>query len=150
MHMQGTPETMQINPAYSDVTKEVAGFFEARLQALEEAGIAGEQVMLDPGIGFGKTAEHNLELIARLDEFRVLGRPICLGVSRKGFFGKVLGRSTQDRLAASLAAACYAVGRDAAQAIRVHDVAATRDAVRLLNVLETYRIRGTPFTRGQT
>ena len=139
MHMKGTPQTMQADPRYDDVTGEVVGFFEARLQALAEAGIAVEQVVLDPGIGFGKTAAHNLELLARLEEFRRFGRPICLGVSRKGFFGKLLGRPTGDRLAASLAAACYAMARDSAHLVRVHDVAATRDAVRLFEALDKIR-----------
>jgi dihydropteroate synthase len=140
MHMQGTPQTMQVEPRYGDVTAEVGAFFEARLQALAEAGIAVEQVVLDPGIGFGKTAAHNLELLARLEAFRRFGRPICLGVSRKGFFGKLLGRSTGDRLAASLAAACYAMARDSAHLVRVHDVAASRDAVRLFGALDSIRI----------
>jgi dihydropteroate synthase len=144
MHMQGTPQTMQVNPTYTDVFDEVGEFFEARLQTLAEAGIAREQVVLDPGIGFGKTAAHNLELLGRLEEYRRFGRPLCLGVSRKGFFGKLLGRSPNDRLAASLAAVCYALARDSAQLIRVHDVAATRDAVRLFQQLDTIRARKLP------
>jgi dihydropteroate synthase len=139
MHMQGAPQTMQLDPRYDDVTAEVETFFEARLQALAEAGIAVEQVVLDPGIGFGKSAAHNLELLARLEEFGRFGRPVCLGVSRKGFFGKLLGRSTGDRLPASLAAACYAMARDSAHLVRVHDVAATRDAVRLFGALDAIR-----------
>jgi dihydropteroate synthase len=139
MHMQGTPQTMQANPSYGNVVSEVGSFFEARLQALAEEGIAVDQVVLDPGIGFGKTAAHNLELIAHLERFRRFGRPICLGVSRKGFFGKTLGRPTQDRLAASLAAACYCLARDSAHILRVHDVAATRDAVRLFQALDAIR-----------
>jgi dihydropteroate synthase len=139
MHMQGSPQTMQIDPRYDDVTAEVGTFFEARLQALAEAGIAVEQVVLDPGIGFGKSAAHNLELLARLEDFRRFGRPVCLGVSRKGFFGKLLGRPTDDRLPASLAAVCYAMARDSAQLVRVHDVAATRDAVRLFGALDAIR-----------
>jgi dihydropteroate synthase len=141
MHMQGTPQTMQLNPTYADVVSEVAGFLQARLQALAEAGIAGEQVVLDPGIGFGKTAAHNLELLARLEELRRLGRPVCLGVSRKGFFGKLLGRPTEGRLAASLAASCYTLGRGSVHLVRVHDVAATRDAVRLFQALDAIRTR---------
>jgi dihydropteroate synthase len=91
--------------------------------------------MLDPGIGFGKSDLHNLEILARLEELQSLGRPVCLGVSRKGFHGRLLGRSVEQRLPASLAGACYSVCRRAAQVVRVHDVAATRDAVRLLTVL---------------
>jgi dihydropteroate synthase len=141
MHMQGTPQTMQVNPSYADVVGEVGAFFEERLQALARAGIAGERVVLDPGIGFGKTAAHNLELLARLEEYRRFARPVCLGVSRKGFFGKLLGRQTGDRLAASLAAACYALSRGSAHLLRVHDVAATRDAVRLFGELDAVRDR---------
>jgi dihydropteroate synthase len=136
MHMQGTPQTMQANPVYDDVTAEVGRFLEARLQAAEDIGIAGSRVVLDPGVGFGKTAEHNLELLARLAELRRLGRPVCLGVSRKGFLGKLLGRPVTERLAGSLAAVCYAVARGAAQVVRVHDVAETRDAVRLIQALQ--------------
>jgi dihydropteroate synthase len=148
MHMQGTPQTMQVNPTYVDVVREVGEFFEARLQVLAEAGIAGDGVVLDPGIGFGKTAAHNLELLARLEEFGRFGRPVCLGVSRKGFFGKLLGRPKEDRLPASLAAACYALARGAAQLLRVHDVAATRDAVRLFEALDAIRTRPPPRTPG--
>jgi dihydropteroate synthase len=143
MHMQGTPQTMQVNPSYADVVGEVAAFFEERLRALAGAGIAGERVVLDPGIGFGKTAAHNLELLARLEGYRHFARPVCLGVSRKGFFGKLLGRQTGDRLAASLAAACYALARGSAHLLRVHDVAATRDAVRLFQELDAIRDRAT-------
>jgi dihydropteroate synthase len=138
MHMQGTPQTMQLAPHYDNVLAEVRRFLEERLQAAAHAGIAAGQVVLDPGIGFGKTTEHNLELLARLDEFQSLGRPVCLGVSRKGFLGKVLGRPLHERLAGSLAAACHAVVRGAAQVIRAHDVAPTRDAVTLLAALREW------------
>ncbi len=136
MHMKGTPPTMQAYPVYDDVTAEVAQFLEARLQAAADVGIAGSRVVLDPGVGFGKTAEHNLELLARLAELQRLGRPVCLGVSRKGFLGKLLGRSVTERLASSLAAVCHALARGAAQIVRVHDVAETRDAVRLFQALK--------------
>jgi dihydropteroate synthase len=136
MHMQGTPATMQARPHYDEVVAEVAAFLEARLQACADVGIAATQVVLDPGIGFGKTVAHNLRLLAHLEELRRLGRPICLGVSRKGFLGKVLGRPLEQRLAGSLAAACYALVRQSAQIVRVHDVAETRDLVRLLTALQ--------------
>ena len=135
MHMQGTPPTMQQNPAYDDVTAEVAEFLEARLQAAADVGIAGSRVVLDPGVGFGKTAEHNLELLARLAELQRLGRPVCLGVSRKGFLGKLLGRpvdGTPGRLAGGRLS--RPGDKAAAQIFRVHDVAETRDAVRLFRV----------------
>jgi dihydropteroate synthase len=128
MHMQGTPQTMQINPHYDDVAAEVYRFLEARLHAAAAVGIEASRVVLDPGIGFGKTTEHNLELLARLGELRALGRPVLLGVSRKGFLGREVG----ERLAGSLAAACHAVARGAAQIVRVHDVRETRDAATLL------------------
>jgi dihydropteroate synthase len=135
MHMQGTPATMQADPRYDDVAAEVAAFLEARLQACADLGIASSQVVLDPGIGFGKTIEHNMQLLAHLEELRRLSRPVCLGVSRKGFLGKLLGRPLEQRLAGSLAAACYALIRGTAQIVRVHDVAETRDVVVLLNAL---------------
>jgi dihydropteroate synthase len=132
MHMQGTPATMQLAPHYEDVVAEIDGFFQERLRAAADVGIAGPRVVLDPGIGFGKTEAHNLELLARLEAFQHLGRPVCLGVSRKGFLGRVLGRPVEGRLAGSLAAVCYAAARQAAQVVRVHDVEATRDAVTLI------------------
>ncbi len=135
MHMQGTPATMQVAPTYADVVREVGEFLEARLQAAADLGIANSRVVLDPGIGFGKTAAHNIELLARLDELQRLGRPVCLGVSRKGFLGKLLVRPVGERLAASLAAVCFALARHAAQVFRVHDVAPTRDAVTLFAAL---------------
>jgi dihydropteroate synthase len=140
MHMQGTPATMQVSPHYDDVVADIGRFFEARLQGLAENGIAGDQVALDPGIGFGKTVEHNLQLLARLDRFQALGRPVCLGVSRKGFLGKVLHRPVGERLAGSLAAACHAATRGAAQILRVHDVKETRDAVRLIAAIQEHEL----------
>jgi dihydropteroate synthase len=136
MHMQGTPASMQVNPTYQDVVREVGEFLEARLQVAQREGIGAEQVALDPGIGFGKTAEHNLRLLARLGDLRCLGRPVCLGVSRKRLLGSLLGRSAEDRLAGSLATACFALASRAAQVFRVHDVAPTRDAVLLWLALQ--------------
>jgi len=136
MHMQGTPATMQTAPHYDDVVAEVSNFLEARLQACTDLGIAASQVVLDPGIGFGKTAEHNLRLLAHLEELQRLGRPGCLGVSRKGFLGKLLGRPLEQRLASSLAAACYTLVRGSAQILRVHDVAETRDLVTVVSEID--------------
>jgi dihydropteroate synthase len=135
MHMQGTPATMQNDPHYGDVVADISRFFEARLQAAADAGIAAARVVLDPGIGFGKTANHNLEILARLDEFQRLGRPVCLGVSRKGFMGRVLDRPVDRRLAGSIAALCYAMSRRAVQVVRAHDVEETRDAATLCAAL---------------
>ncbi len=129
MHMQGTPPTMQLNPHYGDVVEDISHFFEERLQDLTGQGIAKEQITFDPGIGFGKTREHNLEILARLSEFQRLGRPLCLGTSRKGILGQVLKRPVHERLAGSLATLLYAMGQGAVQIVRVHDVAQTRDAI---------------------
>jgi dihydropteroate synthase len=139
MHMQGTPQTMQLDPRYDDIVAEVGAFFEARLQFARNLGIAAECVTLDPGIGFGKTSGHNLTLLARLVEFQRLGRPVCLGVSRKGFLGRRLGRPVECRLAGSLAAACHALGQGAAQILRVHDVEETCDAVSVYAAINEFR-----------
>jgi dihydropteroate synthase len=138
MHMQGRPATMQQNPHYDDVVAEVGQFLEERLHAAATLGIGLQRTVLDPGIGFGKTEIHNLQLLARIEGFQRLGRPVCLGVSRKGFLGKVLGRPQGRRLAGSVAAACYALGRGAVQMVRVHDVEETRDAVNLFEALRVY------------
>jgi len=128
MHMKGTPRTMQDDPRYDDVLVEVRDFLAERLAAAVAAGVAAERVWVDPGIGFGKTVDHNLELIERLGELRELGRPVVLGASRKAFLGELTGREVSDRLAASLAVAVLGVA-GGAEVLRVHDVAATRDAV---------------------
>jgi dihydropteroate synthase len=135
MHMQGTPATMQLNPQYQDVILDIGRFLEERLQALTDLGIAREQMVLDPGIGFGKTRGHNLTLLARLEEFQRLNRPICLGVSRKGVLGKLLARPLDRRLAGSLAAVSFALSRGAAQVLRVHDVEETRDMVTVFEAI---------------
>ncbi len=132
MHMQGTPATMHLAPHYPEgVVAALDRFFESRLHELPGLGIAAEQVVLDPGVGFGKTDEHNWELIAHLGQFGRFGRPVCLGVSRKGFLGRLLGRPVGERWAGSLAVACFALAGGTSQILRVHDVAATRDAVRV-------------------
>jgi dihydropteroate synthase len=135
MHMQGTPATMQNAPHYGDVITDLFRFFAERLQSLAAVGIAPETIAFDPGIGFGKTREHNITLLSRLAEFAALGRPICLGVSRKGFLGKLLNRPVEERLAASLAAAAYTLSQNAVQILRVHDVAQTRDLVTVWEAL---------------
>jgi dihydropteroate synthase len=135
MHMQGTPATMHLDPHYDDVVREVREFLDTRLQAAADLGIAEAQVVLDPGIGFGKTAEHSLALLARLETLQSLGRPVCLGVSRKRFLGHLLGRPVEQRLAGALAVAGFALGRGAAQVLRVHDVGPTRDVVEVFRAL---------------
>ncbi|MGB7768602.1 MAG: dihydropteroate synthase [Verrucomicrobiia bacterium] len=130
MHARGTPRTMQDNPVYTDVVREVGQFFEERRRRLSACGIAADQVVLDVGIGFGKTMEHNLQLLARLRSFTTMARPLLIGVSRKSFIGQLLGAGLQERLPASLACACLAVV-SGAQIIRAHDVAETVQAVRM-------------------
>jgi len=146
MHAQGTPATMQVDPRYDDVVREVVEFLEARLQRAIELGIAGSQVVLDPGIGFGKTLEHNLLLLGDLGRLRRAGRPVLLGVSRKGFLGQLLGREVGARLAGALACVCLAMADDSAQVLRVHDVAATRDVVRTWSAIRE-RARDTGGSR---
>jgi dihydropteroate synthase len=139
MHMQGTPQTMQRDPSYRDVVQEIGAFFEERIRVLCEAGVPADSICIDPGIGFGKTLDHTLELLANLGEFSELGRPLCLGVSRKGFIGQITGRARGERMAGSLAVACIAAARGQAQVLRVHDVGPTRDAVALLEAIDRYR-----------
>jgi len=128
MHMQGTPQTMQTIPQYRDVVAEVGDFFSDQLRRLEAAGVKAEQVILDVGIGFGKTAEHNLQLLAALRSFTKWNRPLLLGVSRKSFISQVTGGELRDRLPGSLACACWGV-QAGVQMIRTHDVALTRRAL---------------------
>jgi dihydropteroate synthase len=135
MHMQGTPGTMQQHPSYADVVAEVKAFLLERVRAARDAGIASESIAIDPGFGFGKTLEHNLELLRHLREFEVLGVPVLAGWSRKSSLGKITGRPAGERLAASVAAALIAA-QNGARILRVHDVAATRDALAVLAAVE--------------
>jgi dihydropteroate synthase len=128
MHMLGTPRTMQDDPRYDDVVSDVKAFLEERLAFAVSEGVPEERVMLDPGIGFGKTLEHNLALLARLDEIVALGRPVVVGVSRKSFLGKITGREADDRAVATAAANVLALERGASL-FRVHDVPETLDAL---------------------
>ena len=135
MHMQGTPETMQQNPTYGDVVAEVREFLAGRVAALIEAGIARERIVLDPGIGFGKTFDHNLALLRHLDALTPLGRPVLLGVSRKGFLGQITGKPRHDRVASAVAIACHCATLGTAHIFRVHDVAPTVDAAKIVAAL---------------
>jgi dihydropteroate synthase len=135
MHMKGTPQTMSHNPHYDDVVKEVGLFFEEKLKALQAAGVAPEQVILDPGIGFGKNSEHNLQLLARICRFTIYQRPMLMGASRKSFIGKLLGASISERMPGSLACAIWAV-LNGVQFIRAHDVAATVRALRMVEEIQ--------------
>lgn len=135
MHMQGQPRTMQDNPDYDDVVAEVLAFFDARVQACLNAGVAREHLVLDPGFGFGKTLAHNLALLARFRELNSLGYPVLAGLSRKSMLGTLTGRERpEDRVAASVTAAVLAAQRGAA-IVRVHDVAATVDALKVWRAL---------------
>jgi dihydropteroate synthase len=134
VHAQGTPQTMQQNPVYTDVVREVGEFFSERLERLSAGGVAADQVVLDVGIGFGKTLEHNLQLLANLGSFTKWRRPLLLGVSRKSFIGKLLGAKMNERLPASLACASLATA-SGVQIIRTHDVAETVRAVRMTEAL---------------
>lgn len=130
MHMQGEPRTMQADPHYDDVVDEVSGFLLQRAAACEQAGIAREHILLDPGFGFGKTLQHNLQLLARLETIGALGFPLLVGLSRKSMIGKLLGLDVGERLAASIALAVMAVERGAAL-VRAHDVAPTWQALQM-------------------
>ncbi len=134
MHAQGSPTTMQKNPAYKNVVREVGEFFSERLEKLNACGVSSDQVIFDPGIGFGKTLEHNLQLLAGLRSFTKWQRPLLLGVSRKSFIGKLLGAEVENRLPASLACATLAVA-SGVQIIRTHDVAETIQAVRMAEAI---------------
>lgn len=130
MHMLGTPATMQHEPRYEDVVREVCSFLKERLHAAQEAGIRRERIVLDPGIGFGKTVEHNLELIRGLGQLRQLGQPVLVGPSRKRFIGTLLDLPVDQRVEATIAA-CVAAVINGADAVRVHDVKPVRRAVDL-------------------
>ncbi len=130
MHLRGEPATMAALAEYGDVVLEVRDALAARLAEVQAAGIAAARIVLDPGIGFAKTAQHNLALLSRQQELTALGRPLLVGWSRKGTLGLITGRPVQERLAASVAAALAAVARGAA-IVRVHDVAATVDALKV-------------------
>jgi dihydropteroate synthase len=141
MHMLGAPPEMQRDPQYRQVVAEVAEFLRERMRACVAAGIGAQRLCLDPGFGFGKTTAHNLELLRHLQELAALGRPLCVGLSRKSLVAALTGRALPDRLAGSIALATAAVLRGA-RIVRAHDVAASVDAVRIANAL------GAPVARG--
>jgi dihydropteroate synthase len=134
MHMRGEPETMQQNVAYADVLAEVRDFLAARAAACEAAGIGRERIVVDPGFGFGKTVEHNLDLLRGLPELVRLGYPVLVGLSRKSTIGALTGAAAGERLAGSVAAALAAVARGA-KIVRVHDVRETVDALKVWNAV---------------
>ena len=134
MHMKGTPKDMQLDPHYDSLISEITSFLRTRIQAAIDAGIPQNQIIIDPGIGFGKTVAHNLEIIRRLREFKSLGRPILIGTSRKSFIGKVLGLSTDDRLEGTAASIAVAIA-NGADIVRVHDVKEAARVVRMTDAI---------------
>ena len=135
MHMKGRPRTMQRNPRYRDVVKEIMSFFRESLRNAWRAGIERDKIILDPGIGFGKLPEHNLEILRRLDEFRSLGRPLAIGTSRKSFIGRALNRRVDDRVSGTAATVAAAILRGA-DLVRVHDVREMTDVARMTDLLK--------------
>lgn len=141
MHMQGVPRTMQRAPRYGDVVKEVRAFLADRIQAADAAGISRKRIILDPGIGFGKLLEHNLTLLAHLKMLTDLGRPLLVGLSRKGFIGQILGQSVRERLFGTAAAVAMAV-QQGVGILRVHDVDAMRDVIRTVTAIIQHTEQG--------
>jgi dihydropteroate synthase len=135
MHMQSTPQTMQNNPQYDDVVAEVKAFLAARLQASIDAGIAPNRIVLDPGFGFGKTREHNIALIQQLESLVALGQPLLVGLSRKSVLGQLTGSDVDARLHASIAASVLSVMKGA-KILRVHDVKATVEALKIVSAIQ--------------
>ena len=134
MHMKGTPKNMQTDPSYVSLMSEILEYFEERIQNWVAAGVSREQILVDPGIGFGKTLKHNLSLLKNLQEFEVLGRPVVLGTSRKSFIGAVLGRDVEDRLVGTLAT-LVAGAQNGAHVFRVHDVPESREALNMFHAI---------------
>lgn len=128
MHIQGTPQTMQENPEYENVITDLKHWFQQRLQELLQAGIQPQSIVLDPGIGFGKTAEHNLQILSHIRDFQALGYPVLIGHSRKRFLSKLLGRTVEERLAGTVGVS-IALASQAVEILRLHDVEANRDAI---------------------
>jgi len=134
MHMQGTPQTMQDNPHYTNVVQEVADFLQSRAQCCIEAGIDQSRIVLDPGFGFGKTRVHNIQLAQQLERFRSLGFPLLVGLSRKSVLGQMTGNDVDARLYASIAASVIAVMKGA-NIVRVHDVKETVEALKVVSAI---------------
>ncbi|TNF04428.1 MAG: dihydropteroate synthase, partial [Gammaproteobacteria bacterium] len=135
MHMSGEPDSMQQSPEYTDVVQEVGDFLVSRVTACEAAGIGREKILLDPGFGFGKTLQHNLELFRGLRQLQQLGMPLLVGVSRKSMIGMLLDKPVEQRMVGSVAMAMLAVQRGAS-ILRVHDVSATADALKIMTAIE--------------
>lgn len=140
MHMRGSPKDMQADPKYTNVVKDITESLKGSIDLARRSGIKRDKIIIDPGIGFGKTVEHNLEILRRLGQFKKLGYPLCVGTSRKSFIGKILGsKDPEDRLAGSLATAAVAA-MNGANIIRAHDVSLTRQVLRMIDsVIDTSR-----------
>ena len=149
MHMLGEPRTMQRDPRYADVVDDVKAFLYERMEYAVAEGVAEERIQLDPGIGFGKTLEHNLELLRRLHELTDLGRPLVIGTSRKSFLGKITGRDVTERVHGTVATCVLALERGAS-VFRVHDVAAVADALAVTNATLANQWPGTSPTSSKT
>ncbi|EMP55314.1 7,8-dihydropteroate synthase [Marinobacter santoriniensis NKSG1] len=135
MHIQGEPDTMQDRPSYRNVRRDVSSFLTERMRVAEAAGVRPENIVLDPGFGFGKTLEHNLQLLASMEQLHILGHPLLIGISRKSMLGQITGREVNERLPASLAAATIAAMKGAG-IVRVHDVRETVDAIRVVAAMK--------------
>ena len=135
MHIQGEPDTMQDDPRYRNVRRDVSSFLTERMRVAEQAGVCADNIILDPGFGFGKSVEHNYQLLATLEQLHILGHPLLVGVSRKSMLGAVTGRDVNERLPASLAAATISALKGAS-ILRVHDVRETVDAVRIVTAVK--------------
>ena len=134
MHMRGSPRTMQRSPAYDDVVSDISSWLQRRIKEVETKGIFADRIVIDPGIGFGKTVDHNLEILRRLDEFRRLNKPILIGTSRKSFIGKILNLPVNDRIEGTAATVTWAIARGA-DMIRVHDVKTMHRVARMTDAL---------------
>ena len=134
MHMRGTPRTMQHSPVYDDVVSEISSWFQHRIEAAETEGISPDHIVIDPGIGFGKTVDHNLEILRRLDEFRNLNKPVLIGTSRKSFIGKILNLTVNNRIEGTAATITWAIAHGA-DMVRVHDVKSMHRVVRMTDAL---------------
>jgi len=139
MHMRGTPQTMQQNPTYEDPVKEIIAFLHERIEVATAAGISREKIIIDPGIGFGKLGRHNLEILKRLAEFRVLGRPILVGTSRKAFIGQILKTDVSQRLEGTIASVIISV-MNGADIVRVHDVKPVKRAIGIADAIKYSRM----------
>ena len=138
MHMRGTPQTMQDDPQYTNVVTEIVAYLNERLVALEKRGIERERIVVDPGIGFGKTSAHNVEILSQIAALHVLGRPVLIGHSRKQFLGKLLGRKIDERTSGTIGVA-IALAAQHTDILRVHDIAAVKDALTAWRAIDTKR-----------